>query len=161
MNGIDRTDPSGALAIEATGLKKSFGAVRVLDGVDLAVPAGIVFALLGPNGAGKTTTVRILATLTRADAGRARVAGHDVERERHRVRRSISLAGQYAAVARLIPPRTDRTAFLTTLAAQWTQLDPGQYPFVHQVAAQLPGHDDREQFLAGIDLILTGITTLR
>jgi len=98
MNGIDRTDPSGALAIEATGLKKSFGAVRVLDGVDLAVPAGIVFALLGPNGAGKTTTVRILATLTRADAGRARVAGHDVERERRRVRRGISLAGQYAAV---------------------------------------------------------------
>jgi ABC-2 type transport system ATP-binding protein len=98
MNGIDRTDSSGALAIEAIGLEKSFGEVRVLDGVDLAVPAGIVFALLGPNGAGKTTTVRILATLTRADAGRARVAGHDVERERHRVRRSISLAGQYAAV---------------------------------------------------------------
>jgi ABC-2 type transport system ATP-binding protein len=98
MNGIDRADSSGALAIEAIGLKKSFGAVRVLDGVDLAVPTGIVFALLGPNGAGKTTTVRILATLTRADAGRARVAGHDVERERHRVRRSISLAGQYAAV---------------------------------------------------------------
>ena len=73
----------------------------------------------------------------------------------------LGLAGQYAAVARLIPPRTDRTAFLTTLAAQWTQLDPGQYPFVHQVAAQLPGHDDREQFLAGIDLILTGITALR
>ena len=98
MNGIDRVDKNGALAIEAIGLEKSFGAVRVLDGVDLAVPAGIVFALLGPNGAGKTTTVRILATLTRADGGRARVAGHDVERERHRVRRSISLAGQYAAV---------------------------------------------------------------
>jgi ABC-2 type transport system ATP-binding protein len=57
-----------------------------------------VFALLGPNGAGKTTTVRILATLTRADAGRARVAGHDIGRERHLVRRSISLTGQYAAV---------------------------------------------------------------
>jgi ABC-2 type transport system ATP-binding protein len=98
MNGINRADSRGALAIEAIGLQKSFGAVRVLDGVDLAVPPGIVFALLGPNGAGKTTTVRILATLTRADAGRARVAGHDVERERHGVRRSISLAGQYAAV---------------------------------------------------------------
>jgi ABC-2 type transport system ATP-binding protein len=79
-------------------LQKSFDSVRVLDSVDLAVPQGIVFALLGPNGAGKTTTVRILATLTRADAGRARVAGHDVERERREVRRSISLAGQYAAV---------------------------------------------------------------
>jgi ABC-2 type transport system ATP-binding protein len=86
------------LAIETISLEKSFGAVRVLDGVDLAVPRGIVFALLGPNGAGKTTLVRILATLTRADAGQARVAGHDVVRERHQVRRSISLAGQYAAV---------------------------------------------------------------
>jgi ABC-2 type transport system ATP-binding protein len=98
MNDMDCADSSGALAIEAIGLQKSFGEVRVLDGVDLAVPPGIVFALLGPNGAGKTTTVRILATLTRADAGRARVAGHDVERERHKVRRSISLAGQHAAV---------------------------------------------------------------
>jgi ABC-2 type transport system ATP-binding protein len=98
MNGTERAGRSGPLAIEATGLEKSFGEVRVLDGVDLAVPRGIVFALLGPNGAGKTTTVRILATLTRADAGRARVAGHDVERERHQVRRSISLAGQFAAV---------------------------------------------------------------
>jgi ABC-2 type transport system ATP-binding protein len=89
---------SDELAIEAAGLQKSFGAVRVLDGVDLAVPPGIVFALLGPNGAGKTTTVRILATLTRADAGMARVAGHDVERDRRKVRGSISLAGQYAAV---------------------------------------------------------------
>jgi ABC-2 type transport system ATP-binding protein len=86
------------LAIEATGLKKSFGDVEVLAGVDLSVARGTVFALLGPNGAGKTTTVRILTTLSRADAGRARVAGHDVDRERHLVRRSISLAGQYAAV---------------------------------------------------------------
>jgi ABC-2 type transport system ATP-binding protein len=98
MNGIDGAGLSSELAIEATGLQKSFDSVRVLDSVDLAVPQGIVFALLGPNGAGKTTTVRILATLTRADAGRARVAGHDVERERREVRRSISLAGQYAAV---------------------------------------------------------------
>src|SRR5271169_4420502 len=84
------------LAIEASGLARSYGGVRVLGGIDLRVRRGSVFALLGPNGAGKTTTVRILATLSRADAGRARVAGHDVERERHRVRRGISLAGQYA-----------------------------------------------------------------
>jgi ABC-2 type transport system ATP-binding protein len=89
---------TGELAIEAAGLEKSYGEVRVLSGVDLAVPGGTVFALLGPNGAGKSTTVRILATLTRADAGRARVAGHDVGRDRAKVRRSISLAGQYAAV---------------------------------------------------------------
>ena len=73
----------------------------------------------------------------------------------------LGLAGQYAAAARLIPRETDRSAFLTTLAAQWTQLDPAEYPFVHQVATQLPGHDEREQFLAGINLILAGITTLR
>jgi ABC-2 type transport system ATP-binding protein len=86
------------LAIEAAGLEKSYGDVTVLSGVDLAVPGGSVFALLGPNGAGKSTTVRILATLTRADAGWARVAGHDVGRDRGKVRRSISLAGQFAAV---------------------------------------------------------------
>ena len=86
------------LAVEATGLEKSYGAVKVLDGVDLGVERGSVFALLGPNGAGKTTTVRILATLIRADAGQARVAGFDVVGERRRVRRSISLTGQYAAV---------------------------------------------------------------
>jgi ABC-2 type transport system ATP-binding protein len=89
---------AGEPAVEVTGLEKSFGQVRVLAGVDLRVARGSVFALLGPNGAGKTTTVRILVTLTRADAGRARVAGYDVNRERRQVRRSISLAGQSAAV---------------------------------------------------------------
>jgi hypothetical protein len=73
----------------------------------------------------------------------------------------LGLAGQYAAAARLLPPGTSRTAFLTTFAAQWEQLDPAQYPFMHQMATQLPGHDDRDQFLAGIDLILAGITTAR
>jgi ABC-2 type transport system ATP-binding protein len=85
-------------AIEATGLEKSYGAVKVLGGVDLRVAKGSVFSLLGPNGAGKTTTVRILATLMRADVGAARVAGFDVVGERREVRRRISLTGQYAAV---------------------------------------------------------------
>ncbi|MDH2425894.1 ATP-binding cassette domain-containing protein [Sphaerisporangium sp. TRM90804] len=85
-------------AVQAHGLGKSYGAVRVLDGLDLAVRRGSVFALLGPNGAGKTTTVRILATLLAPDAGRARVAGHDVVGERSRVRRAISLTGQFAAL---------------------------------------------------------------
>ena len=73
----------------------------------------------------------------------------------------LGLAGQYAAGVRLLPRDTDRTAFLGTVAARWTQLDPARYPFVHQVATQLPGHDDREQFLAGIDLILAGIEAVR
>jgi ABC-2 type transport system ATP-binding protein len=86
------------MAIEASGLAKSYRDVRVLDGVDLNIPRGSVFALLGPNGAGKTTAVRILATLTEADAGQARVAGFDVRRERSAVRRRISLTGQFAAL---------------------------------------------------------------
>jgi ABC-2 type transport system ATP-binding protein len=84
--------------IEATGLVKSYGADLVLDGVDLAIRRGTVFALLGPNGAGKTTIVRILSTLTRPDSGIARVAGFDVVAQRRRVRRAISLTGQYPAV---------------------------------------------------------------
>jgi len=86
------------LAIQASGLVKSYRDVPVLDGVDLEIPRGSVFALLGPNGAGKTTTVRILATLTEADAGQARVAGFDVRRDRSQVRRRISLTGQFVAL---------------------------------------------------------------
>jgi ABC-2 type transport system ATP-binding protein len=88
-------------AVEAIGLEKSYGDMKVLDGVDLRVRRGTVFSLLGPNGAGKTTTVKILSTLVAADGGHARVAGHDVVADRHRVRRSISLTGQYAAVDEL------------------------------------------------------------
>jgi ABC-2 type transport system ATP-binding protein len=88
-------------AIEATGLTKSYGEVRVLAGVDLHVPRGSVFSLLGPNGAGKTTMVRILTTLTTPDAGTARVAGHDIVRERALVRRAISLTGQDVAIDEL------------------------------------------------------------
>lgn len=90
-----------APVLEATGLEKSYGGVRVLAGIDLRMARGGVLALLGPNGAGKTTTVRILSTLIRPDAGRARVAGFDVVGEREQVRRRISLTGQYAAVDEL------------------------------------------------------------
>jgi ABC-2 type transport system ATP-binding protein len=89
---------SDELAIEASGLVKSYGGVRVLRGIDLQVPRGSVFALLGPNGAGKTTTVRTLATLSRPDGGQARVAGFDVVRDRRQIRRRISLTGQFAAL---------------------------------------------------------------
>jgi ABC-2 type transport system ATP-binding protein len=95
---VSLAEMTDELAIEAVGLEKSYGAVRVLAGVDLRVSRGSVFALLGPNGAGKTTTVRILSTLIRPDAGQARVAGFDVVDDRRLVRRSISLTGQYAAV---------------------------------------------------------------
>ncbi|HXR29114.1 MAG TPA: ATP-binding cassette domain-containing protein [Solirubrobacteraceae bacterium] len=82
----------------ASGLVKSYGSVRALAGVDLAVAHGSVLGLLGPNGAGKTTIIRILTTLLRPDAGTATVAGLDVLREAARLRERIGLAGQYAAV---------------------------------------------------------------
>jgi ABC-2 type transport system ATP-binding protein len=85
-------------AIEASDLRKSYGDVRALDGIDLRAEAGTVLGLLGPNGAGKTTAVRILTTLLPADGGSARVAGLDVAREAPQLRTKIGLAGQYAAV---------------------------------------------------------------
>jgi AcrR family transcriptional regulator len=69
----------------------------------------------------------------------------------------LGLAAQYAAVMQLVPRQTDRSAFLAAIASRWTKHDPAKYPFVHQIAAQLADHDDREQFLAGIDLLLAGI----
>jgi ABC-2 type transport system ATP-binding protein len=89
---------NGELAIEARGIVKTFGQVRALCGVDLAVPAGSILGLLGPNGAGKTTMVRILATLLKPDAGQARVVGLDVVHQAGALRAKIGLAGQYAAV---------------------------------------------------------------
>jgi ABC-2 type transport system ATP-binding protein len=85
-------------AVAVYGLKKAFGEVMALDGLDLEVDAGTVFGLLGPNGAGKTTLVRVLSTLLRPSGGRAAVLGHDVVEESLAVRRRIGLAGQFAAV---------------------------------------------------------------
>jgi Tetracyclin repressor-like, C-terminal domain len=73
----------------------------------------------------------------------------------------LGLAGQYAAGAARVPDGTDRTAFLASVAAQWAQLDEAEYPFLRRVATRLPEHDDREQFLAGLNLILTGIAATR
>jgi len=86
------------LAIEATGLTKSFGGTRAVDGVDLVVPVGAIYGVLGPNGAGKTTTIRMLATLLAPDSGSARVLGHDIVTEADAVRGSVSLTGQLASV---------------------------------------------------------------
>ena len=89
------------VAIRATGLRKSYGDHVVLDGIDLEVAEGTVFALLGPNGAGKTTAVRILSTLIAADGGDIQVAGHDIAREPNAVRAVIGVTGQFSAVDKL------------------------------------------------------------
>ncbi len=89
-------------AIVATGLRKSYGDKVVLDGIDLNIPEGTVFALLGPNGAGKTTTVQILSTYIKADGGDAQVAGQDLARDPDAVRAAIGVTGQFSAVDKLL-----------------------------------------------------------
>ncbi|MFI2738261.1 ATP-binding cassette domain-containing protein [Streptomyces sp. NPDC018711] len=89
-------------AIAASGLRKSYGDKTVLDGIDLTVPEGTVFALLGPNGAGKTTAVKILSTLITPDGGHATVAGHDLTTHAQSVRAAIGVTGQFSAVDGLI-----------------------------------------------------------
>ena len=95
------TAAAARAAIRATGLRKSYGTQVVLDGIDLEITEGTVFALLGPNGAGKTTTVHILSTLIAADAGDVQIAGHDIAREPDAVRAVIGLTGQFSAVDKL------------------------------------------------------------
>ena len=92
------TANASRVAIRVTGLRKSFGTQVVLDGIDLEVAEGTVFALLGPNGAGKTTMVRILSTLIGADGGEVQIAGHDVAHEADAVRAVIGVTGQFSAV---------------------------------------------------------------
>jgi ABC-2 type transport system ATP-binding protein len=88
--------------IHAVGLRKSYGTQIVLDGIDIDVPEGTVYALLGPNGAGKTTTVHILSTLTAADGGHVQVASHDVGRDPDAVRAAIGVTGQFSAVDKFL-----------------------------------------------------------
>lgn len=96
MTGRETDKP--AYAIEAHGLRKSFGTHEAVRGVDLAIRQGELFALLGPNGAGKTTTIHMLTTMLRPDSGTARICGLDVAAEAAEVRRRISVTGQYAAL---------------------------------------------------------------
>ncbi|QKG20481.1 ATP-binding cassette domain-containing protein [Actinomadura verrucosospora] len=103
------TDPQ--FAVDAAGLRKTYGGTAALDGLDLRVPAGTVHGLLGPNGAGKTTCVRVLATLARPDGGRAAVAGHDVVRDPGLVRTRIGLVGQDAAVDEVLTGRQNLVMF--------------------------------------------------
>jgi len=96
------TPPITRSAIAVAGLRKSFGDKVVLDGIDLRVAEGTIFALLGPNGAGKTTMVQILSTLIGADAGEVAVGGHDLAQEPDAVRSAIGVTGQFSAVDQLL-----------------------------------------------------------
>jgi ABC-2 type transport system ATP-binding protein len=91
-------DANLPLAVSARGLAKHFGEVRAVDGIDLDVPRGMIFAILGPNGAGKTTLLRMLATLAAPDAGRATVMGYDLTTEADEVRGTIAMTGQFASL---------------------------------------------------------------
>ena len=115
LNSMSRTD----LAIETSGLVKSFGDTRAVDGVDLAVRAGSVYGVLGPNGAGKTTTIRMLATLLRPDAGSARVLGHDIVAEADEVRGLVSLTGQMASVDEELTGRENLVLLGRLLGLKW------------------------------------------
>ncbi len=106
-------------AIEVAGLTKAFGENTVLDGVDLTVPQGTVYALLGPNGAGKTTIVNILSTLLTPGEGEVRVAGFDVRREPAGVRATIGVTGQFSAIDELLTGREN-----LRLMADLSHLDP-------------------------------------
>ena len=107
------------LAIEASGLVKTFGVTRAVDGVDLAVRSGAVYGVLGPNGAGKTTTIRMLATLLRPDAGSARVLGHDIVKEADTVRGLVSLTGQLASVDEDLTGRENLIMLGRLLGLRW------------------------------------------
>lgn len=96
------TNPSTSLAVQIRGLRKSYRGKTVLDGIDLDVPVGTIFALLGPNGAGKTTMVQILATLLTADAGEVSVGGFDLHRQANGIRSAIGVTGQFSAVDNLL-----------------------------------------------------------
>jgi ABC-2 type transport system ATP-binding protein len=108
-------------AIEVAGLRKSFGDKLVLDGIDLEVPEGTIFALLGPNGAGKTTMVQILSALIGADGGQVRVAGHDLAQEPDAVRSAIGVTGQFSAVDQLLTGEEN-----LLLMADLRHLDPAE-----------------------------------
>jgi daunorubicin resistance ABC transporter ATP-binding subunit len=121
----------GSPAIQVAGVVKAFGEVVALDRVDLTIGCGALAALLGPNGAGKTTLVRIIATLTRPDAGRVRVLGYDVAAEPAQVRLRIGLTGQYAGLDEELRGR-DNLVLIGRLAGLRRRM-------AHQRAAELAG----------------------
>ena len=113
-------------AIRAIGLRKSFGDHVVLDGIDLIVPEGTIFALLGPNGAGKTTTVQILSTLIGADGGEVRIAGHDLAADPDSVRAELYKILAEARAAQKLPWEPKTVRLYRTIFPQMTNWLPDE-----------------------------------
>ncbi len=106
---------AGGLAVTARGLVKHFTDVKAVDGIDLDVPRGMIFAILGPNGAGKTTLMRMLATLAKPDSGTTHVMGHDIVAAPQDVRGAIAMTGQFASLDEDLTGREN----LVLLARLW------------------------------------------
>src|SRR5260370_1808884 len=119
-------------AVSARSLHKTYGDTKVLDGVDLSIGEGEVFALLGPNGAGKTTTAKILSTLIPADAGTATVMGHDLRREGDAVRAVIGVTGQFSAVDDWLTGEENLLLMSQLLHVPKAEQRPGAAPPLHQ-----------------------------
>src|SRR4051794_15819920 len=152
-------------AIEVAGLTKSYGDDTVLNGVDLTVPEGTVYALLGPNGAGKTTIVNILATLLTPDDGEIRVAGFDVRREPAGVRKSIGLTGQFSAIDELLTGR-ENLRLMADLSHQDRTSTPGNVSLMLELFDLVDAADRRAQNYSGgmkrrLDLAMTLIARPR
>lgn len=147
-NEVEDADPRDAIRALALGIFDAID-MRPWVGAHLARAPGQVAMLQIFEGVGRQLQVLRVQERAQFDAGSALVSY------------ILGVAGQNATNARLHPPGTDRSAVLAAIAARWTQHDPAAYPFVHRIAQQLQEHDDRAQFLAGIDLILAGIEANR
>ena len=151
-------------AVDVRGLTKSYGTNKVLRGIDLQVAEGTMLALLGPNGAGKTTTVRILSTLLKQDGGKVTVAGYDVARDADKVRHSIGLTGQSAAVDELLTGRENLVMmgrlYRLTPASAKARADELLTQFDLQKAADRPTKTYSGGMRRRLDLAVSLIATL-
>lgn len=137
-------------AIEVTDLRKSYGKVEVLKGINLQVKQGSLLALLGPNGAGKTTTVRILATLLRFNSGSAQVFGHDVVKEADAVRRRVSLTGQFASVDDELTGLENLILVARLLGYSWAEAKRRAAELIHALGLEDAGKRQVKHYSGGM-----------
>ncbi len=158
MNAM--TEQRTRVAVHANGLRKAYGEKVVLDGVDLSIAEGEVFALLGPNGAGKTTIVRILSTLIQADAGTASVMGHDLHSEAGAVRAVIGVTGQFSAVDDRQTPATYSGGMKRRLDIAMTLVGRPRLIFLDEPTTGLDPRSRYTMWQLIRDLVAEGVTVL-